>query len=398
MILKYNTLNFPILLFLSVTVYFSSIYNPITTYVSYGFVFLVSVVFFINKLKVSEASLITIMLLFTCLAMLSFFKGMWLGTSISETRKVIINTFVFIALLAMSDKQWFLTIKAICYASVCASAISILYFGLTLSRSDLLGGPNLVGVNLSIGFFWGVYLYNLTREKKYILHCIIISFGVLSTISGRSLLFCSLLLTLFFTLKITFSSLYILLSKRINKFFLLKGLGIFFVFVAIVSVLLFLMINLFSDNYWVNYLLDKATNTDSSNNLVRFYLAEKGLSYFDLSGFFGTGLDSSRMYFLNDIGIETYTHNNYLELLIGVGPLGLMLYIFFLIYMVFRALKVMIYKDMCCDISYLAIAFFIGLLLLSFFMSLYSNILVGITILAINNRLHHDSHWFSSFK
>lgn len=379
-----------------VIIYLSSVYNPYSTYLSYVFLLLMSFWAVLKKPVVSEKVTVIILTIFCFVALITFLMNINLGTSISETRKVFVNSIILCALLTISSKNWILIIKSICIASVFASIISTVYFGLTFSRSEILGGPNLVGVNLALGFFWSMYMYYLTKSHKYIFCSGLIMLGILSTVSGRSLFFCFIIILIVFFLQGFFGFTKIIVRRKVNKLDFYKYC-LSFLFVVLTYILVYIMLTRYLvDNYWAQYLIDKATNTDSSNNLVRIFLVNKGIEYYSFSGFFGSGLDSSRVFFYNDIGVATYTHNNFLELLIGVGPVGLLLYMLFVSSIVYRSIKIIVLKKIDCVACYFAIALFIGLMMLSFFMSLYSNLLVGISILAINNRVYYDSNWFGS--
>lgn len=73
-------------------------------------------------------------------------------------------------------------------------------------------------------------------------------------------------------------------------------------------------------------------NGGDASSMERIYLVEEGFKIFENNPIFGIGLNNSR-YFLGK-----YTHNNYLELLIGTGIIGTIL--FYSIYIVtFKKIK-----------------------------------------------------------
>lgn len=75
-------------------------------------------------------------------------------------------------------------------------------------------------------------------------------------------------------------------------------------------------------------------NKDGST-LIRLEMIDDGIKFFKERIFFGYGLDNYR--FLSKY--ETYSHNNYIELLVSVGIIGCIIYYFLQIYLIKNNLK-----------------------------------------------------------
>lgn len=70
--------------------------------------------------------------------------------------------------------------------------------------------------------------------------------------------------------------------------------------------------------------LDEGVNTSGSTD-ERLYLIERGIEIFSEHPLLGTGIHTFRLN--NELGL--YSHNNFIELLVGVGLIGLSVYYFF---------------------------------------------------------------------
>lgn len=81
------------------------------------------------------------------------------------------------------------------------------------------------------------------------------------------------------------------------------------------------LLSLFSNNQQID---------DSS--MVRMLLIEKGLELYEQSPYFGQGVTS----FTNLSGFGFYSHNNYIELLVGVGLIGTIIYYSIYIFIIYK--------------------------------------------------------------
>lgn len=79
---------------------------------------------------------------------------------------------------------------------------------------------------------------------------------------------------------------------------------------------------------------------DVSGSTFRLFLIEKGIEYWKDSPVFGHGLNNYRALSINDTGLYTYSHNTTIELLSGLGAVGLILYIIFYVGVIRAIIKV----------------------------------------------------------
>jgi len=72
---------------------------------------------------------------------------------------------------------------------------------------------------------------------------------------------------------------------------------------------------------------------------IRFFMVELGIEIFKEKPIIGHGLGNYRIFLDNAIGFRTYSHNNYIELLTGVGILGFVSYYIIYMHIIKRLIK-----------------------------------------------------------
>jgi O-antigen ligase len=181
-----------------------------------------------------------------------------------------------------------------------------------------LGNSNKLAKTMLLVIFSSLVLLSLSTTKGWfkIYHyiSIILSFYIIIlTVSKKAMILAPLMILLSFSFKN-------LKIKNILIFALLLYVGVKLLFIygdiaqleslsALVEKRFVGMMNM----------IDGSSSGDASSK-ERAYLIYEGLNIFENNPVFGIGLNNAR-YFLGK-----YTHNNYLELLIGVGILGTMLF------------------------------------------------------------------------
>lgn len=68
------------------------------------------------------------------------------------------------------------------------------------------------------------------------------------------------------------------------------------------------------------------TGQENSSSLLRFYYMQLGWHYFLEKPILGYGLSNFSELLLDTLGYATYSHNNYIEILVGLGIIGFSLY------------------------------------------------------------------------
>ncbi|CAM2980640.1 hypothetical protein PSDI105340_13905 [Pseudoalteromonas distincta] len=371
-----------------------SVHNPITTYLGYAVMIFFSINYYLyHKLAKITPELI-VLLIFPVWAVLSFVNGGAISESISETRKVFFNFILILPFSFLSSVNSREIIRKLPLYSVIPALISFVLFIATgmQSRSDFLGGPNYYGpISAMLACLAFV---NYMDEKKFFWLLIVAGFllGLFSTVSGRSLLFFSvfsfLITFLYLIRKIYRSALRFEFKVRIVtalKFF--SGIGLILIVAIGISDLMRAYEAKGINLYWINYAIDKATNTEANGNVARVLLYDTGIKLIEskASFFIGDGLDSTRYYFKSMVGESTYSHNNYIELIVGVGWFGTLLWVFPFMVALCSSVFYMLKERGHFLFSASLFSFILSFLLLGSFMAVYSLVLPLVTILSLYN-------------
>ena len=182
-----------------------------------------------------------------------------------------------------------------------------------------LGNVNRIGVLLIISL--AISLYIGTSEKKLIYICmsLVIFIGVLLT--GSKTAFLGVLLTII--LFIINSNMDI---KRKISLSILAIIGIIFIIFLIMNNEIFYSI--------LGRRIEKSLGingmTVDDSTIIRYQMLVDGINFFEKNPILGNGLDSYRI--LSQYA--TYSHNNFIELLVGIGIVGFISYykMFYLAY------------------------------------------------------------------
>ena len=126
-------------------------------------------------------------------------------------------------------------------------------------------------------------------------------------------------------------------------------------------------------------LFGKKGKADSSA-LLRAEYIYVGMKAWKKSAVLGYGLDNFRIINLHATGHLTYSHNNFIEILVGVGAIGFLIYYSYYIKLLFEYIK--IYLKHCASqfLNVVAICFVL-LFIMHFAVVSYNSIEQGLVIL-----------------
>ena len=186
------------------------------------------------------------------------------------------------------------------------------------------------------------YLFLENRKKIYL--PIIVAFSILCLLSGSR--------TALAVMLISFSILIIgHYSKQGDILKFIKG-------VSILGIILILLIILITQNEVLYNLLgsrvetffDSITGktTSEGSTITRFSMISDAIDLFLKKPLLGLGLNTFRIY----SGYGTYSHNNYTELLVSIGLLGILVYYSLFIWLLIKAIR--LYKA-TKDIKYVCV-------------------------------------------
>ena len=126
-------------------------------------------------------------------------------------------------------------------------------------------------------------------------------------------------------------------------------------------------------------LLDKSGKADSSA-LLRAKYIEVGIQAWKKSPVLGYGIDDFRIINLNATGHLTYSHNNFIEMLVGVGGIGFFFYYFYYFKLLYEYIRIYL-KHRASQILNVSAICFLLMFLMQFAVVSYNAIEQGLVIL-----------------
>jgi O-antigen ligase len=226
-------------------------------------------------------------------------------------------------------------IKILSYSILIFVIIVFLFSTPTLltQRLGLIYFGNFVNVTAmasTIAIFIYIFLYFDSNKikKKYLFYICFLFIVIILTGSRKGI---------FMLIIGSFLELFLLFKKQRIKIVLLALFVIIFIYVAIVYIPFLNQLIGSRVQDFINLLLSGETEDGSLIDRNRYI--ELGLAYFKQSPYFGNGLNTFKLIETNR---NVYSHNNYIELLYGVGLIGFILFylfIFGIYYLTFKLMK-----------------------------------------------------------
>lgn len=285
---------------------------------------------------------------FLCLGMLfvvySFFSSLWSLDYDYTIKQVFVLIKVFFIAYILSNSlrekgqiEWYIKVlmfSSIVYGLIYISQVDFSMLGsdrLTASMDEDLDLPNLNLVSIPVAFSFIYFFYSYIREKK-IMHIIyaLISLIIVMLLGSRKSI-----------LSICLGILFILFKTRGQKK----------IQILLFCVLFLLLVPLFIPTDYLQFVYDRLWNLVYINqdillddsDIIRKNLIESGINYFLNSPIIGFGYYNFSKLYLADFGQSIYSHNNFIEVAVGGGVIGCLLYYLFYI-TIFRNLGGKHYK------------------------------------------------------
>lgn len=235
--------------------------------------------------------------------------------------------YIYLTILIKNKNNVYDTLKLFVFSKV-IMAIYILFnldgasFGNLRIGADVLGdewNANTIGMNVAISALIAIFLIKNSKIKlvRFYYVLLIILFTLIALLTGSK----KALFILFFSI-----SLYIILSSK--KYKISKSLIILFLgslgFYLIFNVpFLYEVLGSRIDSFLADF---TGTGVTDRSTVLRMSMIEQGINFFQQQPIFGYGINNFRHLFGQVTGSYEYAHNNYIELLVGIGMIGTLIY------------------------------------------------------------------------
>lgn len=298
-----------------------------------------------NKIKISSE--IVSFLIFECFCLFSCLYSEYQNDSLVKVKTLaILMVLLFCLYNYVTDKSKYINfLKILCIATIISSIYIIFNSNWYLGNrvSDIIGDSNLVAAYLNYGSVILMYCISekIINKKFGYIGLIIIAFTIL--ISGSRSGLVLFLIGIFMSFKM-YSNKKITLKKILTICF------IPFLFIIIYNLIMNneILYNIIGNRFvsFVEIMSGKHSSINETSTQTRFLMLSLAWDRFFQTPFsilLGKGIGTFAPYFLNKGGWYAFCHNNYLELLNGVGIIGT----FFWYFPIFKILVSLIKDNLC---------------------------------------------------
>ncbi len=278
--------------------------------------------FLLTKRKLIFNKFLFVYLLFIFICIISVFFALDQSIAITKVKTLVLIFLVMISLVNYIDT--FKKLRKFIVYFVYSGFIASIYILVNSDFSQItrygseLGNVNAIGIIIGISATFCFYIILSEKKYGYAFFLLIMFPTILLTGSRKSLIFIlmNLILIVYFRNRKSF--------KNMFKFLIITILTLAISYYLIFNIPLFYQIiggrmeNLFS------FISGEGTKEGSMN--MRAYMAKFGFVMFKNRPLTGYGIDNYRVLLGKDIGLATYAHNNYVELLVDIGIFGVFIY------------------------------------------------------------------------
>ena len=302
-------------------------------------------------------------IVFTSFCFLSY---LWSNEYDGANSSFFIMNYVFMVPISMfldSKKRVMTALKTIFLAILFIELYALTFGGLRLSffeNSLRLSNSNFNGNTMAILAIFAIFIafINDTKTKKnytIVIYAIVFVNLIIIFLSGSKkgllMLFAGLLLFLTFRKK----------DNRLLRFCLILVLLVF-------AFAIFMNVSIFYNLIGIRvelFLKQLLYGSGDSSSYERISMISYGLAWFAQKPIFGWGIDTFKFNYVvvSKFSFFTYSHNNYVELLFGVGLVGTAIY-YMLYFDIFRTLRINS-KAICKNKELMFSLLFIATLLIS---------------------------------
>ena len=356
-------------IFLSISLlYINSMYRTITLIVT--FVLLTSY-FILKNGKISKYYFVHLLFLVWCV--ISLLWTINLERSLSEiNRLILINLFSLLLINYIDSEDKFENLmRILVYSGLFFLGFILLNVPLDILFRYRLGStleqlnPNAIGLNFMISSLASYYLMMKHKKIKWGILLITFILPLMLSASRKAIIMFVFAITIYSLLK---SSNPVRLVK--NIFFLLIG-----------SVLIFALIMNVEFLYnIIGYRMEGLLNVFSSSGSVdgstalRTRMISKGIELFSNNPILGYGVGG----YTYVSGFDTYSHNNFIEVLVGTGLVGFLIY-----YSLYTFILVSLIRNIRFEEVKLGLAMFLAFLIFEISLVTYDEIVYQLAMIII---------------
>lgn len=273
---------------------------------------------------------------FICFSVLSTTWAISAGYSIEVIKKMLIRSTVlwFISILCNEKNDFFKILNLFIIASVVNSIYILWKIDLATLGNIRIGAgslgedwnANAIGMTMAFAAFMSYFLYKTEQNtKKKLLYFIsILFFGIIVLFTGsRKALFIFGFAPLLFY--------YISSENKMRTTFLILLGGACLLYFVMNAPTLYNIIGKRIKSFW--FYFSGNGNADSST-ITRMEMINHGFIWFKEKPILGYGINNYSKLYGATTDRYTYAHNNLIELLVGMGFLGVIIYYYIYIYII----------------------------------------------------------------
>jgi len=336
--------------------------NLVSNTIAGIFILLVGIKMYLQKRRIIFDWFLFLYLFFILICLISYFIALEPFTSIERVKTLFLYFILIFSLINYidnDDKLEKLIIYFI-YSGVISSIIIL--FGSDLSQmyvkglGKILGNQNTVSIITGMAAVFSFYFILHKGKYIYIFPYVITSTMVLLTRSrtGLVLVIVNIFLLICFSDRIKF--------KKKIKYIILSILILFlFYYLALNVPILYELVG----KRWEHAIhFFCGIGTSESSILSREQMIKFGFKMFKEKPILGYGINNYKILYENAFGRRTYSHNNYIELLVGVGIIGLISYYLMYFKIIFELVKMK--SKSLKNYSYLFLSLLISILIIGY--------------------------------
>ena len=268
----------------------------------------------------------------------------------------------------------FMIAVAIMMIYVCLT-INLVNFQLAQHGEASMGRWNGNDVGMKCAIFMLFALYFLDTDKRWAVRFMLIAASGLAlvllyfTASRKAVLIVMLGFSMYYYLKHP--------NKRVRNLLVITA-GVYIAYLLVMNVPA-----LYNSIGWrIEGAIAIVTGSGvaDSSALLRSRYIEVGLDAFKKSPIFGYGIDNYRFINLRETGNLTYSHNNYIDILVGVGAVGFLIYYYYYVELIVSFFRMYLKRQNSLLLSIMAVCFF-ATFAMHFVVVSYSDLMQNLLIL-----------------